>query len=220
MGWLINSAPRDPKEYLTQVIPPSKGQRAMVLHTDQLSTAVSGLAFAGENQPVDFMWKVDPDGRNRSAAIGQMNVTLRPGEQMELALVASMAHNGVTIDEMAERLDYYGQHFDEAWKDAKFKWEEFWNDAFTSPELRTSSSSTSLPIEHQLSGHVPILTTNDTAIKRIYYMGILSLLCTNRASLPAFGSASSYITAHGKLAASHHHHCHPQSSHPSISRVR
>lgn len=73
------------------VAPTEAGGRAMVLHEDVDSDAVSGFVFADRaNQPSEWSWVKDPQLRNRSAAVGLVNFFVAPGETASIRLVAAM----------------------------------------------------------------------------------------------------------------------------------
>lgn len=60
MGWLVTQPPRSPRQFETRLVSPAaydeKGaKRAMILHQDTLSDAVSGFAFV-DQQPSEWAW--------------------------------------------------------------------------------------------------------------------------------------------------------------------
>lgn len=71
-----------------------------------------------------------------------------------------------------------------AWNNYPFLWEQRWLDAFTPKPLSSSSSSS-----YHFSGNLPILqfeeTLTGTALTRLYYMSVLSILLMERTNLPA-----------------------------------
>ncbi|GAB5033951.1 Hypothetical protein NocV09_01600660 [Nannochloropsis oceanica] len=204
MGWLLtDNLPTNPAEFHTAIMYPSEsGQRAMVLHSDTLSDAVSGFVFV-DQQPNEWAWVPDYQKRNRSAAIGTVDFFVAPGEKATMRIVAAMGPAASSVekealDHMVSRLDDYADHFDSYFDGAKMGWDKVWDEAFTPPQ--PPSSSTSSP-PRLFSGHLPTLHTTDLAVHRLYYMGILSLLSTGRTSLSALSNEvsglSSFITGFG-----------------------
>ena len=201
MGWLLTQPPRSPRLWRTNMVAPTEsGGRAMVLHQDDDSDAVSGFVFA-DHQPSEWRWVPDAQQRNRSAAVGLVDFFVAPGESASLRVVAAMgsSHAVGGMDGMAQRLDGYAARFDEHFGAAKTEWERVWNEAFTPPAARPAGRP------QVFSGHLPVLRTADAAIRRLYYMGALSLLATGRTSVTAFDSDgkrenhghASYITGFG-----------------------
>ncbi len=206
MGWLLaDGLPQDPKEFeYSMVYPNEQGRRAMVLHADTLSDAVSGFVFV-DHQPSEWVWVPDYQKRNRSSATGTVDMFVAPGESASLRVVlaigepaasASAAHKQKAMDAMTRRLDDYAANFEQHFAGAKTGWQKVWEDAFTPPAQRAE------PKDKQLfSGHLPVLATPDLAVHRLYYMGCLSLLNTGRTSLAAFSEGhhglSSFITGFG-----------------------
>jgi len=204
MGWLLtDNLPTNPADFHTALVYPSEsGQRAMVLHSDTLSEAVSGFVFV-DQQPNEWAWVPDYQKRNRSAAVGIVDVFVGPGEKATIRIVAAMGPPASSVqkealDRMVSQLDNYANNFDRYFDGAKTGWDRVWEEAFTPPSPPSSPSSSPPRL---FSGHLPILHTTDLALHRLYYMGILSLLSTGRTSLSALSGGtpglSSFITGFG-----------------------
>ena len=107
------------------------------------------------------------------------NVTLPTGSQRAIELVAgdgpAPAETKVTADVTRWSTDFQNQ-FD----GFKQCWEQRWTDAFT-------------PGNGHFSGHLPVLVTADSALRRNYYMGIVTLLELERTQFPV--SPRSFITS-------------------------
>ena len=194
MGWLIFDPPHMLTEFKTEIR--TAGEHAMVLHQDSESDAVSGFAFA-DRQPDEWRWRENRKNQKASVARGLINVALSPGQSVSLQLVAAMDSTTAAggVDGMAQRLDGYAARFNEHFVAAKTEWERVWNEAFTPPAARPTGRP------QLFSGHLPVLRTDDAAIRRLYYMGALSLLATGRTSVTAFndgpGAQTSFVTGFG-----------------------
>ncbi|TFJ82181.1 hypothetical protein NSK_006510 [Nannochloropsis salina CCMP1776] len=205
MGWLLSEGlPTDPSDFQTaMVFPNESGQRAMVMHADTLSEAVGGFVFV-DPQPGAWAWVADEQERNRSAAVGTVELSLPSGTPVTVRLVAAMGPPasglpGTAFEEMGLRLEGYAAHFDAHFQGARDGWDAIWHEAFTPAPPSSPLPPPSPP--RTFSGHLPTLITQDSSLRRLYYMSALSLLATGRTSLSAFSHGvpglSSFVTGFG-----------------------
>ena len=107
------------------------------------------------------------------------NVSLSAGGGNEVEFVAGDGHAAnapkVCADVIRWSADFSGE-FD----GFRQCWEQRWADAFT-------------PGNHHFSGSLPVLVTDNAALKRNYYMGILTMLELERTQFPV--SPRSFITS-------------------------
>ncbi len=93
-------------------------------------------------------------------------VTIPPGGQHVLEFVSG--HDaGSQGDQVATRVAGWADNFAAEFNDCQRVWEQRWADAFT-------------PGNHHFSGHVPTLISPNAALKRNYYMGVLTMLILER----------------------------------------
>ena len=70
----------------------------------------------------------------------------------------------------SQRAQRLARDFQHLWGEARERWEQRWQDAFT-------------PNNGHFSGHLPVLETEDRAIRNIYYRSALTLLVLHRTNL-------------------------------------
>jgi hypothetical protein len=109
----------------------------------------------------------------------QWKVALRAGGKKEIGFVAG---DGRASDSQKVQADVmnWSEHFSTEFLGFKRIWEQRWADAFT-------------PNNHYFSGSLPVLVTDNAALKRNYYMGILTMLELERTQFPV--SPRSFITS-------------------------
>ena len=117
-------------------------------------------------------------------AIWKWKVTLKPGETWDVGFAAGDDEiktdgtdgfiQGDIGNQKGEKTDArvagWVAGFDKELNSAREVWEKRWADAFT-------------PNNGYFSGNVPVLKSSDAALKRNYYMGIYTFLCTERTNL-------------------------------------
>ena len=94
------------------------------------------------------------------------NVTIPAGGRHVLELVSGHDVGGPG-DEAATRVTGWADNFAAEFDGFQQVWEKRWLDAFT-------------PGNHHFSGHVPTLISDNAALKRNYYMGVLTMLILER----------------------------------------
>ena len=106
-------------------------------------------------------------------------VSLPAGGKKEVEFVAG---DGRATDGLKVQADVmrWGENFPEEFDGFKRCWEQRWADAFT-------------PGNHHFSGSLPVLVTANAALKRNYYMGILTMLELERTQFPV--TPRSFITS-------------------------
>ena len=121
-------------------------------------------AVTNDNGVVRWQWKV---------------VAARRQAARKLNLSRATGSSGCA--ESPSRCDAAGAtHFSDEFDGFKQCWEQRWADAFT-------------PGNHYFSGSLPVLVTDNAALKRNYYMGILTMLELERTQFPVF--PRSFITS-------------------------
>lgn len=100
------------------------------------------------------------------------NVSLPAGETRKIEFVCG--HARAPDSQMAQAaVTHWSNHFSDEFDGFKRCWEQRWADAFT-------------PGNHHFSGSLPVLITDNTALRRNYYMGILTMLELERTQFPVF----------------------------------
>jgi hypothetical protein len=107
------------------------------------------------------------------------NVSLPAGGRNEVEFVAGDGHAADAIKVQADVVRWSAS-FSREFNGFKQCWEQRWADAFT-------------PGNHHFSGSLPVLVTENAALKRNYYMGILTMLELERTQFPVF--PRSFITS-------------------------
>lgn len=106
-------------------------------------------------------------------------VEIPAGGSTVLEFVAG--HDDVkSSDQVAARVAGWAGEFTKQFEDCKRVWERRWQDAFT-------------PGNRHFSGHLPVLVTDNAALKRNYYMGVVTLLALERTQFAV--SPRSFVTS-------------------------
>jgi hypothetical protein len=106
-------------------------------------------------------------------------VSLSAGGRKEIEFVAGDGH-GTDAPKVRADVMRWGANLSKEFDGFKQGWEQRWADAFT-------------PGNHHFSGSLPVLVTDNAALKRNYYMGILTMLELERTQFPV--SPRSFITS-------------------------
>jgi hypothetical protein len=107
------------------------------------------------------------------------NVSLPAGVRREVELVSGDGHAADAPKVQADVMRW-SANFSREFDGFKQCWEQRWADAFT-------------PGNPHFSGSLPVLVTDNAALKRNYYMGILTMLELERTQFPVF--LRSFITS-------------------------
>ena len=107
------------------------------------------------------------------------NMPLSAGGTNEIEFVAGDGHEADAPKVQAD-VTRWSRNFSKEFDGFKQCWEQRWADAFT-------------PGNHHFSGSLPVLVTDNAALKRNYYMGILTMLELERTQFPV--SPRSFITS-------------------------
>ncbi|HEX3800060.1 MAG TPA: hypothetical protein VH413_15305 [Verrucomicrobiae bacterium] len=107
------------------------------------------------------------------------NMSLPAGGRKEIEFVAGDGHAADARKVQADMMRWKAG-FSEEFDGFKQCWEKRWADAFT-------------PGNHHFSGSLPVLVTDNAALKRNYYTGILTMLELERTQFPV--SPRSFITS-------------------------
>ncbi|MDB6064013.1 MAG: hypothetical protein JWR26_221 [Pedosphaera sp.] len=107
------------------------------------------------------------------------NVSLPAGGSNEVEFVAGDGH-AADAPRVQSDVMRWSANFSEEFDGFKQCWEQRWADAFT-------------PGNHHFSGSLPVLVTDNAALKRNYYTGILTMLELERTQFPV--SPRSFITS-------------------------
>jgi hypothetical protein len=107
------------------------------------------------------------------------NVSLPAGGTHEVEFVAGDGH-AADAPRVEAEVARWGANFSREFNGFKQCWEQRWADAFT-------------PGNHHFSGSLPVLVTDNAALKRNYYMGIITMLELERTQFPV--SPRSFITS-------------------------
>lgn len=105
------------------------------------------------------------------------NITLAPGQKRTIEWVCAIGDDAGTVSSLA---DNWASTFNSRFDEAEIDWEKRWQASF-------------VPGNKYFSGHFPVLITDDSKIRRVYYMGALTPLLMCRTDLPL--SPRCYVTA-------------------------
>lgn len=147
--------PQDPSQFSAAVA--AGGTQILVRHAQ--SPARVAFAFRQKPDHLEADWT-----RGRAA----WQVTVNPGEERTLDLVMAV---GSGDDEPISMARQWAGDYDAVFSSAKSQWEKRYEQVF-------------VPGNHFYSGNLPVLTTADEAMSRVYYMGIVSRLQLLRTNLP------------------------------------
>jgi len=144
-----------------------------------------GISVLNTNQRAGFVTVICPATRpdavtNDNGTIHWCwNLSLSAGDTNEIDFVAGdgRAANAPKVQADVAR---WSANFSTEFDDFKQCWEQRWADAFT-------------PGNHHFSGNLPVLVTDNAALKRNYYMGVLTMLELERTQFPV--SPRSFITS-------------------------
>lgn len=109
----------------------------------------------------------------------QWKVALSAGGKMEMGFIAG-AGRVADSQKVQGDVTQWRKHFSAEFDGFKYCWEQRWADAFT-------------PGNNHFSGSLPVLVTDNTALKRNYYMGIVTMLELERTQFPVY--PRSFITS-------------------------
>ena len=154
-----NPSPTDAKGYLATV---ESGALA-IRNPDKTLTEAYAFSVAP-----DSLNAVGNEGEPAEQGVAVWNLKLAPGETKELSI--ALAYGAKGTDPVATSLRLAGD-----WKSAsalaKADWERHWQAMFE-------------PGNKLFSGHLPTLSTTDAAVRRVYYMSLVSLLSVYRDCFP------------------------------------
>ena len=135
------------------------------------------LRFVSSNSlsALDAKWRMTAtyrflDGAEAKAGDPEVQWTifLKPGESREIRFLMRAADG--TNGQSAEEEQMSAHWFEAQWERTKKVWEERWSAAFQ-------------PNNQFFSGNAPVLVTDDSAIREIYYRSVLTLLVLLRTNL-------------------------------------
>jgi hypothetical protein len=144
-----------------------------------------GISVLNTNQRPGFVTVICPATKPDTATNDngivhwRWNVPLSTGGTNEIEFVAGDGHIADAPKVRADVMRWSANFFEE-FDGFKQCWEQRWADAFT-------------PDNHHFSGSLPALVTDNAALKRNYYMGILTMLELERTQFPV--SPRSFITS-------------------------
>lgn len=130
--------------------------------TDQISPAVSAVAFAGERPTL----RVDASGTGQA----EWQISLAPHRSTSIRLVLV---TGVDRADVLSRVTTTAARFSRAFDAVAHDWQLRWEDVFT-------------PGNKHYSGHLPTLVTDDASLRRLYYMSVMTILQVERTQYSAF----------------------------------
>jgi hypothetical protein len=125
----------------------------------------NSLLFQSKDEPACTL-QVASTGAKVSKENSRFNwdVNLAAGAEWQGSLLCAY---GTTPREVSALAGQWHDRIDDAFTTSKAWWEELWTAAFT-------------PDSNHFSGHMPVLETSNKAVAKLYYTGILTLLCLRR----------------------------------------
>ncbi len=144
-----------------------------------------GISVLNTNQRAGFATVVCPATKPNSVTNDngvvrwQWKVALPAGSKKEIEFIAGDGHVADSQKVQAD-VTRWRNHFSTEFDGFKKCWERRWADAFT-------------PENKHFSGNLPVLVTDNAALKRNYYMGIITMLELERTQFPVH--PRSFITS-------------------------
>ncbi len=149
-----------------------------------------GISVLNTNQRPGFATVIRPVQKPDSVANDdgvvrwRWNLTLPPHEKQVIEFVSGdgpvQDSEKVGAEAISAEVSRWSAHFTTEFDGFMQCWEQRWADAFT-------------PGNHYFSGYLPVLVTDNAALKRNYYMGVLTMLELERTQFPV--SPRSFITS-------------------------
>ncbi len=144
-----------------------------------------GLSVLNTNQRPGFVTifrpaqKPDAVISDNGVVHWKWNIELRTGREKVIEFVAGDGRVA-DLEKVRANVTHWGANFSAEFDGFKLCWEKRWADVFT-------------PGNRHFSGSLPTLVTENAALKRNYYMGIVTLLELERTQFPV--SPRSFITS-------------------------
>lgn len=101
---------------------------------------------------------------------------IKLGVPVVIEVALAVGHSSFSVQ---EAVDIVAGDFSSAWAAAETDWEDWWRSAFD-PDARVHLGKLGLDPALQFEGQLPVLSTDDMALRRTYYMGIVTLLTMAR----------------------------------------
>ncbi len=122
--------------------------------------------FESRDEPAFSQQSVQPAENDNSATIehARWQIDLEPGGEWEGSLLSTYGDSTAAVRQLSKE---WNGRAEAAFRASREWWEALWQAAFT-------------PGSTHFSGHMPILKTDNDCVSRLYYMGILTLLCLRR----------------------------------------
>lgn len=137
----------------------TKANSTALLVADAETAAVTGFGFVTEPDTLLSF---------HSGGTARWNLTLGPGEKKVIKYFMTYSDSEDTVQ---RNISAWKNSFDEKFNAVKITWENRWREIFR-------------PKNTILSGCFPVLETNDTIAKRVYYTGPLTMLYLLNTNLP------------------------------------
>ncbi|HSY18225.1 MAG TPA: hypothetical protein VK815_07825 [Candidatus Acidoferrales bacterium] len=144
-----------------------------------------GISVLNTNQRPGFATVICPATKpdsvtnDHSVIRWQWKIALSAGGKTEMGFIAGDGHTPDSLKVQADVIRWR-KHFSAEFDGFKHCWEQRWADAFTAGNKH-------------FSGSLPVLVTDNTALKRNYYMGIVTMLELERTQFPVH--PRSFITS-------------------------
>ena len=155
--------PQNPADFKPEWTAPN-----LLCISDSQSPAVTAFAIANHPQHETAI------KQNQANIMWALSVPA--GQSHTIDMVMAVGGNRTTVCRLASRTV---AGFEYACQASKNEWEKIFRASFT-------------PGNAVFSGHLPILRTNDAAVRRCYYTSVASLLCSMRTCFPSIKRA--YVT--------------------------
>jgi hypothetical protein len=137
----------------------SKGTETSLFIADSETDAVTGFGFVSQPDSLSSF---------NSGGTAHWNLSLKPGETKVIKYFMTYADSETVV---SKNVDAWKNSFDEKFNAVKSIWEGRWKEIFK-------------PNNTLLSGCFPVLETEDTIAKRVYYTGPLTMLYLLNTNLP------------------------------------
>lgn len=137
----------------------AKIEKSDLFIADSDTDAVTGFAFVSGPDSLSSL---------NAGGVARWNLQLKPGEKTTIKYFMTYADSDGVV---RENITAWKKSFDEKFDEVRSIWEKRWSEIFK-------------PNNTLLSGTFPVLETEDTIAKRVYYTGPLTMLYLLNTNLP------------------------------------
>eukprot|EP01047_Picozoa_sp_COSAG01_P057488 COSAG01_NODE_6650_length_3563_cov_2.465358_1_plen_808_part_00 len=151
-----------------------RGNGALTTHTQSNTSSASTFS---STTPVPTLALLNTPSPHVIASWTGLQLSV--GVPVVLELTLAVGHDPSIVEHVADQV---AQDFGAAWAAAQTDWEEWWQSAFDPAmhEARLRAHRPAFGPAVKFEGQLPTLRTEDAALRRVYYMGAVTLLTMAR----------------------------------------